>query len=351
MPAASRLNDPCTGHGCFPPRNNASASSDVLVNGKGVHREGDDWAVHCCGPSCHGGKTAQGSPNVFVNGKAKARIGDAVDCGSAIAAGSSNVFLNEENGRAGNALSVVQDAYKVQQIKQEMTSKQENIALTDDCKGKKLVELPDTFDKQGWRIAARLMRHWFAHPSSADKSNNDSITLPHDWLYQFKAYQNTYQDLINNLWNLSAQQQLALILEKDGIKEGYFDYTVNRELIIQKHHQSRAYEGLEMGFLSNPTDFNASIGRFRLYASAKGRVNSGVIEIERFSVVMRDNYDFEGAYFLGFWNCEAGKFSTTEFLGAEILSNGNFRDFREISGRGGDFYVFSETRHHEIAQS
>ncbi len=349
MPAASRLNDSCTGHGCFPPRNSTSASSDVLVNGKGAHRVGDDWAVHCCGPSCHGGKTAQGSPNVFANGKAKARIGDAVDCGSAIAAGSGNVFLNEENGKAGEALVAASDLYQVQQIKQELTSKQTSIVLADDCSGKKLINLPDTFDKQEWRVAARLMRHWFAHPSSTDKSINASITLSHDWLYQFDAYRKTYQDLIDNLWNPAAQQQLRTILEKDGIKEGDFDYTVSRELMIQKHHQSRAYEGIELGFLSNPTDFNASIGRFRLYASAKGRIISGAIEIERFSVVMRDNYDFEGAYFLGFWNCETGKFSTTEFLGSKILSNGIFRDFRKASGHGGDFYVFSETRHHKVA--
>lgn len=104
MPAATRLNDQCTGHGCFPPRANTSASSNVIINGKGAHRQGDSWATHCCGPPCHGGSTSSGSPSVFVNGKAKARIGDPVDCGSAIAAGSSNVFLNEENGKADGAI-------------------------------------------------------------------------------------------------------------------------------------------------------------------------------------------------------------------------------------------------------
>ncbi|WP_420719603.1 PAAR domain-containing protein [Thiomicrorhabdus sp.] len=105
MPAATRLNDPCTGHGCFPPRTNIAASADVIINGQGAHREGDGWGSHCCGPSCHAGTTASGSPNVFVNGKAKARIGDPLDCGSAIAAGSANVFLNEEGGRSAAAIN------------------------------------------------------------------------------------------------------------------------------------------------------------------------------------------------------------------------------------------------------
>ena len=94
MPAAHRLGDLCGGHGCFPPRNNVSASPNVFVNGKGSHRVGDGWATHCCGPACHASVAASGSPNVFVNGIPKCRIGDAVACGSKMATGSPNVFVN-----------------------------------------------------------------------------------------------------------------------------------------------------------------------------------------------------------------------------------------------------------------
>lgn len=94
MPAAVRHTDICTGHGCFGPRPNISASSNVFVNGLGSHRVGDGWAVHCCGIPCHGSSQATGSPNVFVNGIPHARVGDAVACGSANAQGSPNVFIN-----------------------------------------------------------------------------------------------------------------------------------------------------------------------------------------------------------------------------------------------------------------
>ena len=68
--AAVRLGDQCTGHGCFPPRVNIEASGNVFINSIGAHRVGDGWAVHCCGPVCHGGSQATGSSTVFVNGKA-----------------------------------------------------------------------------------------------------------------------------------------------------------------------------------------------------------------------------------------------------------------------------------------
>ena len=92
MPAVTRLGDNCTGHGCWPPRPNNQASPNVFVNGIAVHRQGDGWAVHCCGPACHAGNLAAGSATVYVNGKQCGRVGDSVNCGSTVAEGSPNVF-------------------------------------------------------------------------------------------------------------------------------------------------------------------------------------------------------------------------------------------------------------------
>lgn len=92
MPAVTRLGDACTGHGCFGSRTSVGAASTVFVNGIAVHRLGDPWDTHCCGPVCHGGSLAGGSGTVFVEGMAVGRIGDPVDCGSSVAAGSGNVF-------------------------------------------------------------------------------------------------------------------------------------------------------------------------------------------------------------------------------------------------------------------
>lgn len=92
MSAVCRLNDLCTGHGAFPPRPNIAASSDVFVNGRGAHRVGDAWAVHCDPDTCHGSVLAAGSRTVYVNGRQLGRIGDAVACGSRVATGSADVF-------------------------------------------------------------------------------------------------------------------------------------------------------------------------------------------------------------------------------------------------------------------
>lgn len=94
MPAVTRLGDNCTGHASWPPRPSASGSPDVYVNNIKVHRQGDAWVPHGSPtPSPpHGSSLAAGSSTVYINSKQCGRIGDPVSCGSAVAAGSGNVF-------------------------------------------------------------------------------------------------------------------------------------------------------------------------------------------------------------------------------------------------------------------
>ena len=93
MPAVHVKGQMGTGHGCYAPRANTQGSADVFVNGVGVHRVGDSWSTHACGVCPpHAGTLQSGSTTVFANGKGVARIGDSVDCGSAVAEGSSDVF-------------------------------------------------------------------------------------------------------------------------------------------------------------------------------------------------------------------------------------------------------------------
>lgn len=95
MPAVGFLGNICTGHDCYPPRRSIEASPNVFINGKAMIRVGDAWEVHDCidGEGSHGGHLATGSSTVFVNGKPVGRIGDMVDCGSAVAEGSPNMFI------------------------------------------------------------------------------------------------------------------------------------------------------------------------------------------------------------------------------------------------------------------
>ena len=97
MPAVVRLGDTCSGHECFPSRQNVSGSQNVFVNAKPAVRVGDAWDIHSCTHpemphGSHAGTQAGGSSTVYVNGRKLARVGDSISCGSSCSNGSSNVF-------------------------------------------------------------------------------------------------------------------------------------------------------------------------------------------------------------------------------------------------------------------
>lgn len=99
MPAVSRLGDMSTGHGCFPPTNLITTPvSKTYFNGKlaGVVDSGCKFAAHICGNTTHNSSIripSSGASKTYIEGKKAARIGDDIQCGDAIAEGSSNSFI------------------------------------------------------------------------------------------------------------------------------------------------------------------------------------------------------------------------------------------------------------------
>ena len=94
MSKATRVGDLNTGHDSCAPVPLVSGSPDVFINGRAAGRVGDAYAVHGCDvhPS-HSGHISSGSSSVFINGKPAGRIGDAVSCGGSVAEGSPDVFI------------------------------------------------------------------------------------------------------------------------------------------------------------------------------------------------------------------------------------------------------------------
>lgn len=88
---AARLGDKDTGHPGAGPTPIITASSDVIINGKGAARKGDKLKKH------HKGTRAitRGANSVLINGKPAARVSDTINCGGVIIQGSNNVFIGD----------------------------------------------------------------------------------------------------------------------------------------------------------------------------------------------------------------------------------------------------------------
>ena len=101
MPGVARIGDSTsTGHGCdgiTTVVGPTGAGAKVFANKKPVDCVGDPSEIHRYGgrrcSAQHQAAINAGSPNVFVGGKALARIGDSTD-GGAIISGSGDVIAN-----------------------------------------------------------------------------------------------------------------------------------------------------------------------------------------------------------------------------------------------------------------
>jgi len=99
MPAACRTTDTVSIHECGVIPTADSASEDVFIESLGAHRKTDKNTSHPAVPPAagcvpHVTTLSAGSPNVFVNSKALARVGDAYGCGITLTAGASTVSAN-----------------------------------------------------------------------------------------------------------------------------------------------------------------------------------------------------------------------------------------------------------------
>ena len=91
MPAVTRIGDKDLCH-CTPGAR-AQGSSNVFANGKGISRQGDLSTTHYLDRNTtHTAAITTGSNTVFVNGKGCGRIGDEISGCTAVAQGSPNVF-------------------------------------------------------------------------------------------------------------------------------------------------------------------------------------------------------------------------------------------------------------------
>lgn len=95
MLSVAQMGKTSTGHGGYAPVPSLTGAGTVFVNGIPALRQTDTYAPHCVGPACHVGSVLMGSSSVYCEGLQLARIGDPIDCGDVVSAGSANVFAGD----------------------------------------------------------------------------------------------------------------------------------------------------------------------------------------------------------------------------------------------------------------
>lgn len=151
MPAASRIGDKATPHKDYGDQTIQTGSPDVMINGKQAARVGDLLTGHkdSDGDDFHIPEISEGSSSVFINGQPAVRIGDKAECGSMVSEGSRNVFIGDKSSMTfQDGVFVPADPYEYRNAKPIVQLNGVN-AVLDDPEGEPLKKsLPPEYPEE-----------------------------------------------------------------------------------------------------------------------------------------------------------------------------------------------------------
>jgi hypothetical protein len=248
-----------------------------------------------------------------------------------------------------------------------------------------LSRLPAAMRNMGWDTAAALMQRWFDSPAwqmpEAWKQSNtqpDSMSLSAahcdesivkmDWAMKFERCRAAVAMAESRLTTPNAATRLKGLLKKGGWRgENSFELGFYNMSAVQMDAFSQINFSDLGDAWDNVDDLYGALGAATLKVGVVGRVfteedpNTHQIfhyfRIEHLGFYIRDNYDFNGMQYLGTWTEDRVLTKTETVLtmtahGQVIIrlkdgpfaaiTNGDFREYRNKIGSGGDFVIYSD---------
>jgi Family of unknown function (DUF6402) len=197
----------------------------------------------------------------------------------------------------------------------------------------------DDMKYEGWTAAAEIFETWAKRPSSPAPRYSAPVThvIKMDWLLGFARAKLVYDQIHRErIWtNEASRERISQILRKKPRRSGQTFGDLSQPVTVVDEEWINARPVLGGAYWDA---LAGALGAFVLQIAIAGRVASasgavGKVVIEEVGVYVKDSFDFEGSQFLGFWGDRD-----------DPVNNGDFREWRQKSGMGGDFWVFSDVK-------
>ena len=223
-----------------------------------------------------------------------------------------------------------------------------------------LQEIPKIMRRKKWIEGATLLEKWFKGAPNDDpyKGNPDTTTVKMDWVLGFDVAKGVYDRMFEDkVWlNKAAKLEIIKWLKKNKKftkrSERFGDFT--RPLLVLENNDYIQYKSVKQPKLSSLNGLSAALANFNFRVVIRGIVvpdaaaNNYDVYIYDVGIFVCDPFDFnddEGEdQDLGWWNDQNDKVQVGPHRGAMHVTNGSFRKWRQMHGRGGDFLVFSDLK-------
>lgn len=231
--------------------------------------------------------------------------------------------------------------------------------------------IPNIMDKLGFKNGAKMQRFWFN--SMANDNYTKRLYKPYirydDFLSSQIFSEFTDEILEEKSWINPAAKELFIGRINQKIREGKIKLPQKLDEKITfgttKSVDSKNAKGdwvpefetdyvnarsRESKPLTDPIDdMFCTLGSFNIHISIHGflELNSSeqyTINIQKVGLHIMDQFEFSGDQLLGYWSTteqDVTKFSLGYNLNYYQIGNVNYREYRERSGMGGDFALYS----------
>ena len=230
------------------------------------------------------------------------------------------------------------------------------------------------------------MRRWLNHAATENPNfaAPDTKTITMDWVLEFPRAKRAYNELMENRMyaTTNARELILKRLQDNGYLQKFAPKTfcpcVASMPLFDTFYVQQATVTIDAiyarGTMNVSDDSIGALGSFNLrmvimadiQAPVKnpitGRFSHLPLAVTDVGVYVRDVFDFEGDQPLGYWDDESDSFSVLNGTGqaalakeltyrtglvdwpSEYVSNATMRAFRRMTGRGGDFLIFSDVK-------
>ena len=248
-----------------------------------------------------------------------------------------------------------------------------------------LSRLPGAMRSMGWHTSAALMQRWFDSPAwempedwkatnkqpdpmSLTKVQCDESIVKMDWALKFPACQEALKIAKHRLTTPKAMVLLHKRLRAAGwVGESGFELGFYNMSALQMDGISQLNIAEFGNTLDTLDDMYGALGKATLKVGVVGKAFASpdsltgqhryLFRIEHLGFYIRDNYDFNGPQYLGSWTTDRVLtksetiLTTTPYGLVAVLAsrgpfatvwNGDFRAYRDKTGMGGDFVIYSD---------
>lgn len=220
-----------------------------------------------------------------------------------------------------------------------------------------LYNIPKVMRKKNWTRGAQLMETWLSRPPAIAPGYGTPVTdvIKMIWALGFVRANDVWHSILEDkAWTEDyARTELGGVLLRTGYLRGQYAAKPFGDLTqpaveVHKTHIDYFNVGYAMSREGSPIvdDMTAALGNFAFWMAVAGTIESiqpnvsYKVTVEEIGVYVKDSYDFNGDQYLGAWSDD--DFSLLGNPDTDGIYNDTFRDFRDKSGRGGDFLVFSD---------